>query len=216
MNTTYISYLRVSTGKQAASGLGLESQQSTIQDFIVKNGGELLQEVIEVESGRKDNRPELLKALSLCRKHNATLLLPKLDRLSRSVSFISRLMDSGIRFVVCDMPTASDFTLHIYSAVAQEERRLISERTKNALAAAKARGVRLGENGRILACNNYAAAIDFAESLRPKIEELRTSGHKTCQSLCDELNRLQIPTFRGNNTSWHIPQVHKLLKRLSY
>lgn len=212
--TTYISYLRVSTGKQAASGLGLESQQTIIRDFIAKNGGELLREVIEIESGRKDNRPELQKALSLCRKHNAVLLLPKLDRLSRSVAFVSGLMSSGIKFTLCDMPDATDFTLHIYSAVAQEERRLISERTKNALAAAKARGVKLGANGRILACNNYAAAIDFAEGLRPEIEELRASGYRTCQSLCDELNRLQIPTFRGGSTQWHVPQVHKLLKRL--
>jgi len=215
MTTTYITYLRVSTSKQAVSHLGLDSQQHIVRDFIAKNGGTLLEEVIEVESGKKDNRPELKRALDLCRKHDAILLLPKLDRLSRSVSFISKLMDSGIRFVVCDLPGATDFTLHLYAALGQEERRLISERTKNALTAARARGTQLGANGKVLAQKNHAAAIAYSEGLRPQITALQVEGYRTCQSLCDVLNQRKIPTFRGGETKWHIPQLHRILKRLA-
>lgn len=214
MTTAYIAYLRVSTSKQAASHLGLDSQQQIVRDFAAKNNGTLLHEIIEVESGRRDNRPELKRALDLCKKHDAVLLLPKLDRLSRSVSFISRLMDNKTRFTICDMPNATDFMLHVYSAVAQEERRLISERTKNALKAARARGTELGRNGKTLAARNKEAALQFIHEIRPQINALRASGYHTSQSIANELNKRQIPTFTGGSTKWHQPQVHRLLKRM--
>jgi DNA invertase Pin-like site-specific DNA recombinase len=214
MTTAYIAYLRVSTSKQAASHLGLDSQQRIVRDFVEKSDGALLHEIIEVESGGKDNRPELKRALDLCKKHSAVLLLPKLDRLSRSVSFISRLMDSGIRFVVCDLPGATDFTLHLYAALGQEERRLISERTRNALAAARARGTELGRNGKALAAQNKDAAIRFIREIRPQINAIQAEGHLTSQGIANELNKRQIPTFRGGSTKWHQPQVHRLLKRM--
>ena len=214
MTTTYITYLRVSTSKQAASHLGLDSQQQIVRDYVVQNSGILLHEVVEVESGKKDNRPELKRALDLCKKHNAVLLLPRLDRLSRSVSFISRLMDGGVRFTVCNMPHATDFMLHIYSAVAQEERRLIGERTRNALAAAKARGTVLGANGKALAKHNHEAALAYAEGLRSQIAAIRTEGARTLAQVTDALNSAKIPTYRGGDTRWHIPQTRKLLIRL--
>ena len=124
-------------------------------------------------------------------------------------------MDSGIRFVVCDMPHATDFTLHLYAALGQEERRLISERTKNALAAAKARGTRLGTYGKTLARRNQDAANAYSEQLRPQITAIVLTGATTLAQITNALNKAEIPTFRGGDTKWHIPQVHKLLKRIN-
>ena len=143
----FVAYYRVSTEKQGRSGLGLEAQQAAVQDYL--NGGtwELVGEFIEVESGRKSERPELAKALARCKKDKATLVIARLDRLARNVHFISGLMETKVKFVACDMPEATPFMLHIYAAVAQEEARAVSARTKAALAAAKHRGVRLGVTG---------------------------------------------------------------------
>lgn len=213
MQKRFISYIRVSDPKQEKSGLGLSAQRQTISDYLTAHGGELIEEVQEVQSGGRDNRPELKRALDLCRKHEAVLLLPKLDRLSRRVSFISRLMESNIKFVVADMPNASDFSLHVYAALAQEERRLIGERTRKALAAAKAKGTRLGTYGATLAKHNHDAALTFSMSLRDIINDIRASGHRTTRAVCDELNRRKIATFRGIG-QWHLPATHKLLKRI--
>lgn len=145
MEGRFISYLRVSTTKQGDSGLGIDAQRKAISDYL--NGGKwrLLREVVEVESGKRDdNRPKLNEALQACKRTKATLLIAKLDRLSRNVAFISSLMDSDIEFVACDFPHANKLTVHILAAVAQHEREMISKRTKEALQAAKARGVKLG------------------------------------------------------------------------
>ena len=141
---TFVSYLRVSTREQGRSGLGLEAQRAAVADFL--NGGNwtLAREFVEVESGRKADRPELAKALALCRAIGARLVVAKIDRLARNVHFVSGLMESGVDFVAADMPSINRLTIHVIAAVAEEEARAISKRTKDALAAAKARGTVLG------------------------------------------------------------------------
>jgi DNA invertase Pin-like site-specific DNA recombinase len=138
----YVAYYRVSTDKQGQSGLGLDGQDVTVKNHI--DPEKIYREFTEIESGKKNDRPILKQAIELCKSENATLVIAKLDRLSRNVYFISQLMESGIKFICCDMPTATDFTIHIYSAMAQEERRLISKRTKDALEELQKRGVKLG------------------------------------------------------------------------
>src|SRR5215204_4097354 len=140
----FISYLRVSTDRQGRSGLGLEAQRKAVEDYL--NGGHwrLAAEVVEIESGKRNDRPKLAEALRLCRLHGAVLIIAKLDRLARNVAFISNLMESGVEFTAVDFPQANRLTVHILAAVAEHEREMISQRTKAALAAAKARGKRLG------------------------------------------------------------------------
>jgi DNA invertase Pin-like site-specific DNA recombinase len=159
----YIAYYRVSTKRQARSGLGLDAQKDAIKTFLGSEN-RLLSEFVEAISGRKDNRIELGKALVLAKKTGAAILIAKLDRFSRRVSFIASMMESGVRLVVADMPNASDFQLHIFAALAQEERRMISARTRAALAQAKSRGVSLGKNGKVLAGRNALDADVFAEN----------------------------------------------------
>src|ERR1700744_4357099 len=144
MNGKFVSYLRVSTQRQGKSGLGMEAQREAVASYL--NGGKwtLVQEVVEVESGKRSDRPKLAQALSLCRLHRATLLVAKLDRLARNVAFISALMESGVKFVAVDLPQANELTVHIMAAMAEYEAKAISARTRVALAAAKARGTQLG------------------------------------------------------------------------
>lgn len=153
----YVAYYRVSTAKQGKSGLGLEAQKETVRAFVEKEG-ELIREYVEVQSGRKDNREELWKAIRAAKEQKAKIVIARLDRFSRKVSFISGIMDQGVSLVVAEMPHATEFQLHIFAALAQEERRLISERTKAALAQAKKRGVKLGKNGTNLAYQRRRAA----------------------------------------------------------
>src|SRR5215203_4343370 len=144
----FVTYLRVSTDKQGKSGLGLDAQRKAVEDFL--NGGrwELIDEFVEVESGKRDDRPKLAEAMARCRLHKATLVIAKLDRLSRDAHFLlglqKELQRSGLRFVAADMPEANELTVGIMAVVAQAERKAISQRTKDALAAAKARGKKLG------------------------------------------------------------------------
>ena len=147
----YIAYLRVSTARQGESGLGLDAQRKTVEDFARQHCGVIVAQHVEVESGKRSDRPELAKALAAAKKGRATLLIGKLDRLARNVTFIAGLMDAGIDFVASDQSFASRLTLHILAAVAEEEARRTSEPTKAALAAAKARGVKLGVASR---CRN--------------------------------------------------------------
>jgi DNA invertase Pin-like site-specific DNA recombinase len=139
-----VAYYRVSTAKQGASGLGLEAQQEAVRSYCSTGKWTMVDEVTEIESGKKNDRPALATALALCRVHGATLIIAKLDRLARNVHFISGLMESGVEFTAVDFPQANRLTVHILAAVAEHEAVLISQRTKAALAAAKARGVRLG------------------------------------------------------------------------
>jgi DNA invertase Pin-like site-specific DNA recombinase len=143
-NPKLVAYERVSTARQGKSGLGLEAQRKAIDDYAATKGGTILARFTEVESGRKNDRPELEKALQLARITGATLVIAKLDRLSRNAAFLLTLRDAGVSFVACDMPEANDLTVGIMALVAQQEREAISRRTKEALAAAKARGVKLG------------------------------------------------------------------------
>src|SRR5262249_19254047 len=140
--TAFIAYYRVSTDRQGRSGLGLEAQQAAVRAYLGQAAP--IAEFTEVETGKRNDRPELKEALALCRKRKAKLVIAKLDRLSRNLAFIAALMDSGVEFVAVDNPHATRLTLHILAAVAEHERLMIAERTKAALQAAKARGVRLG------------------------------------------------------------------------
>lgn len=213
MTESYVAYLRVSTDKQGKSGLGLEAQEKAILDFLDTREANLLDQFVEVESGKKSDRPKLIEALAYCKKNKATLLIARLDRLARSVAFISRLMESGVRFVAVDMPGATDFMLHVYAAVAEEERRMISRRTTDALQAAKARGVELGKNGRALAAEHKAGAQEFALRMKPVLEELHAEGHTTVRQLTAALNEKQISSREGGR--WHLASVYRLISRLN-
>ena len=144
MRGKFVSYLRVSTDKQGQTGYGVDAQRAAVASYL--NGGDwqLLGEFVEVESGKRNDRPELEKALAACRKQKAKLVIAKLDRLARNVALIANLMDGKVDFVCCDMPQANRLTIHVLAAVAEHEREMISDRTKAGLAAAKARGVKLG------------------------------------------------------------------------
>lgn len=207
----FVSYHRVSTDKQGASGLGLEAQQEAVAQYL--NGGdwELVGEFVEVESGKRDrNRPKLYEALELCHHEKATLVIAKLDRLARNVHFISGLLEAGVEFVAVDNPHATKFMVHMLAAFAEHERDQISVRTKAALAAAKARGVRLGKNGAVLARQNAAAADNHARRVGADVQRLRRG--RSVRQLVDALNRENVPTSNGG--PWHASTVHRLLKRL--
>jgi DNA invertase Pin-like site-specific DNA recombinase len=214
----FVSYLRVSTDKQGRSGLGLEAQRKLVLDFL--NGGEwtLSEEVIEVESGTHNNRPKLAEAMAHAKRIDATLLIAKQDRLGRSVAFISGLMASGVKFKACDMPNASPFELHIRASLAEEEARLISERTTAALAAAKARGTKLGGyrggpvvDGQLGADATKAAADARAKDLGPMLRAMQAEG-KTLAQIAAELTEKQVQTPRGGR--WSIVSVRNLLLRV--
>jgi DNA invertase Pin-like site-specific DNA recombinase len=165
----YVAYYRVSTERQGKSGLGLAAQKRKIEEFLSTTDN-LMGEFCDIQSCRDDARSELQKALALAKFHDAKIIIARLDRFSRRVSFIANILEQGIGLCCAEMPHASDFQLHIFAALAQEERRLISERTRAALAEAKRRGKILGANGRNLAAKNRKAADDFAATLRSKLD----------------------------------------------
>ncbi len=160
--TDYVAYYRVSTRRQGRSGLGLDAQRDVVSAFVTESD-RIVGEFTEVVSGNAERRDELRRAIWLARSTDARLLIAKLDRFSRRVSFIASIMESGIKLTVAEMPHATDFQLHIFAALAQEERRLISERTRLALQAAKRRGTLLGRNGAALAAANREAANEYAK-----------------------------------------------------
>jgi DNA invertase Pin-like site-specific DNA recombinase len=224
-NGKYVSYLRVSTTKQGVSGLGLEAQREAVTNWL--NGGRwtLVDEVVEVESGKRNDRPELAEALRLCRLHNATLIIAKLDRLARNVNFISNLMESDVEFTAVDFPQANRLTVHILAAVAEHEREMISARTKAAMAALKARGVKLGtrdtmrirqyaDQGRSLGHKvTQKRARKRALDLEPVIEDLKAKGVTSKRGIARALNERGIETIRGG--TWLAPQVARLLATLA-
>lgn len=191
-----VAYMRVSTKNQGKSGLGLEAQRGKIAEFVIAHDGELIAKYIDVESGSKNERMELQKAIAHTKRVKGTLVIAKLDRISRRVSFIANLMESGISFKVAEMGDATEFQLHIYAALAQEERRLISERTKAALVAAKARGVELGKNGKVLAKKNKRTATKFAETIKDNLLSLRSQG-LSFNAIAIELNNQEIQSYAG-------------------
>jgi len=208
----YIAYYRVSTSRQGASGLGLGAQKKAVSDFL-EGRGKLLGEYKEVESGKKSARPQLEAALKQCKRHGATLIIAKLDRLARNVHFVSGLMESKARFIAVDMPEANELVVHIMAAFAEFERKQISERTKAGLAQAKARGVKLGRHGKSLARMNKQSARDRVKELRPVIREIQQSGKRSVRAIADELNSRRITAARGGK--WHPQTVNTLLHRMN-
>ncbi|MCQ4160842.1 recombinase family protein [Roseomonas sp. GC11] len=218
--TDYCSYFRVSTESQGRSGLGLEAQRTAVAAFL-RPSDRIVAEFTEVESGNAVRRPQLDAALALCRRRRATLLVAKLDRLARRVSLISTLMDSDIPFVAADMPEANRLTVHIIAAVAEHERQMISQRTKAALAAAKARGTKLGgdRGWRPSADESAAARAALVEAatrhawlVLPEVERLRAEGRITLAALADGLAEAGVRTPRGGN--WTPTAVRRALLRV--
>jgi DNA invertase Pin-like site-specific DNA recombinase len=217
----FVSYLRVSTERQGRSGLGLEAQRAAVEQYL--NGGQwqLVAEYVEVETGKRSDRPELARALAHCRRAGATLIIAKLDRLARNVAFVANLMESGADFVACDFPQANRLTIHILAAVAEHEAKMISERTRAALAAAKARGVKLGNpNGaaalRAAGKGNRAALATIqtmaqkrAADYRDVLEDL--AGH-SLQAAARALNARGILAPRGG--AWTATAVRRFRERM--
>lgn len=219
-----VAYYRVSTEGQGRSGLGLEAQREAVEALCRQRNWQIVAEFTEVESGKRNDRPELDAALKRAKVTGSRLVIAKLDRLSRNVAFLAALQDSGSKFIAADMPEADEFTVHILAAVAQRERKLISERTKAALAAAKARGIMLGNpNGaqslrrakkgteaalEAVRANAAQRASEYAEI----IDDVRAMGATSLSGVARELNDRGILTPRGGR--WHASSVRNLLERL--
>jgi DNA invertase Pin-like site-specific DNA recombinase len=211
----FVAYYRVSTARQGKSGLGLEAQREAVMRYL--NGGPwtLGGEFTEVESGKRDDRPELQKALAACKKQKAKLIIAKLDRLGRNLAFIATLMQSGVEFVAADNPTANKLTVHILAAMAEHEREQISKRTKDALAAAKRRGTRLGNPNIAAAAKRGVAQIQanarqFAANVRPIIEEIMRAGATSHNAIAGKLTERNVKTARGG--TWTHVQVGAILR----
>ncbi|ACH39999.1 resolvase-like serine recombinase [Citrifermentans bemidjiense Bem] len=216
----FVSYIRVSTAKQGTSGLGLEAQREAIGRFLYEGQCELLQEYREVESGKKADRPELAKALRHCQVTGATLVIAKLDRLSRDPDFLGVLMKAGTDFVACDMPDANKLTIRIMAAFAEHEREAISQRTKLALQAAKARGIVLGRPGNLSKqaadkgrkmgrAAKLAKSAEFVAHVRPLIEAMRPDT--SLRQIAVRLNQDHVKTATGKG-KWTATAVMKILK----
>lgn len=210
MGTKFIAYYRVSTQRQGRSGLGLEAQRELVEHYVDGTNGCVIEHFVEVESGKRSERSKLSEAIKNCRKYNAILLIAKLDRLARRVHFISGLMESGIQFRAADMPNADRFMLHVYAAMAEEEGRRISDRTKQALKAAKARGVQLGTSSVVLARQNREHADSFAQQVGPQISLLKTEG-LSIRKIVERLNSDKVASYGGGN--WHPTSVQRVWTR---
>lgn len=215
----FIAYYRVSTTKQGQSGLGLEAQQRAVRQYLNGGAWELVGEFTEIESGKKDDRPELAAALAACRKHKATLVIAKLDRLARNVAFIANLMEAGTDFVAVDMPEANKLVLHIMAAMAQHEREAISARTKAALAAAKARGKTLGGFRGVTVDQalgtqaNAQKAREWAQGeIGQEIADMKARGWSLWE-IAHHLNDLGVKTRRGGE--WQAVTVKRVLEQQS-
>ncbi len=218
----YVTYYRVSTARQGRSGLGLEAQRAAVEAFMDANGPcEEIASFTEVESGKHNDRPQLRKAIQHCRRHRATLLVAKIDRLSRNAAFLMNLRDAGIRFVAADLPDLNTLTLGIFASMAQYEREQISTRTKAALAAAKARGVKLGnpdphfgscKSAAVANRGNIEAAAAYAATLRHSLADAKAAGHETLRAIAGFLNDAGVPTRRG--CSWTPIAVSRVLAKL--
>lgn len=219
----FVAYLRVSTAKQGRSGLGLEAQRGAVQQFVAGRGGRIIApEFVEVEAGSRNDRPDLDKALKRCRLTGATLVVAKLDRLSRNAAFLMTLRDSGVDFVAADLPEANTMTVGVMAVVAQHEREAISHRTKAALAAARARGRTLG--GFRARAPNIASyqrqgveavrqnAVQAAEERREAIEVLQREG-LSLNAMAARLNADSVRTNRGG--IWTATAVKRTIERLS-
>jgi DNA invertase Pin-like site-specific DNA recombinase len=220
MNGRFVAYYRVSTAKQGRSGLGLQAQRKGVEDYL--NGGSwtLAAEFTEIESGKRDtNRPKLAEAMKLCRMTGATLVIAKIDRLSRDAHFLIGLQKAGVDFVAADMPNANRLTVGIMALLAQEEREMISRRTREALAAAKARGTKLGgwRGGPIQDTKAATAGLQrkaeaFAAEVGPMVVELRGQG-LSLQRIADTMTERGM--FTPRRTKWTATAVLNLLRRVA-
>lgn len=221
----YVSYLRVSTAKQGAEGLGIEAQRATVNAYFnrINHGAQLLEEFLEVESGRGNKRPKLAEALSRCELSGARLIIAKLDRLSRDVHFLTGLEKAGVDFIACDLPDAGRLSVHIMAVVAEHEAERISERTKDALRAAKARGTKLGNpngakhlmgrgNAEAVAVIKANAANDAAK-LKGEVQKIQSEGSTSLTAIASKLN--ERGTLTPRHKKWHPQSVKRLLDRLS-
>jgi DNA invertase Pin-like site-specific DNA recombinase len=212
----FVAYFRVSTDRQGKSGLGLEAQRESVLNYLDGGRWTLIAEFTEIESGKRNDRPELGKALAACKKQKAKLVIAKLDRLSRNLAFIAALMDSGVEFVAVDNPHANKLTIHILAAVAQHEREIISARTSAALQAAKARGKRLG-NPKLAEARQHAEAAKkenadrYSANILPVIREIQASGVKSLRGVARALAARGVATARGG--AWTPVQVAAILQR---
>jgi len=217
MEGQFVAYYRVSTTRQGNSGLGLDAQRQAVDDYL--NGGNwtLLREFTEVETGKGSNaldkRPQLKDAIAFAKKHKAKLIIAKLDRLARNVAFVSALMESKVQFVCADMPEANELTLHIVAAMAQYEGKRISERTREALQAAKRRGVKLGkvENLHRGCKQRQDRAKEFASNLKDTLAAYRLEG-LTQRAMVQRLNQIGVMTSQGYD--WKLMTLQRVLKRL--
>lgn len=220
-----VTYLRVSTARQGDSGLGLEAQRAAIQAFADKRSASIVKEFVEVESGKNNERPQLAAALHMAKVTGSVLVIAKLDRLSRNAAFLLALRDSGVKFIAADMPDANELTVGIMALVAEQERQAISQRTKDALQAAKARGQILGNpngaaalvraaKGNDAAVSTIKAKADaYAADLKPIIQDIAKAGIVSLAGIAKELNARQISTARGGE--WHKATVANLLARIA-
>ena len=211
----FVAYYRVSTARQGQSGLGLDAQQEAVTRYLNGGSWDLIESFTEIETGKGANalamRPQLKAALDYARKHKATLVIAKLDRLSRNVAFIAALMDAKVDFVAVDNPHATRLTLHILAAVAEHEREMISQRTKSALASAKAKGRVLGANGRTLAVRNRAEAVERIAPMAGRLMALRGQG-LSLRRIATTLNDEGVASPGGG--SWHPTNVQRAMERI--
>ncbi|WP_112875522.1 recombinase family protein [Paracoccus endophyticus] len=216
----FVTYLRVSTDRQGRSGLGLEAQRKAVADHVAGKGA-IAAEYVEIESGKRSDRPQLARALVEAERLGAVLLIAKLDRLARNVAFIANLLESGVEIAAADMPEANRFLLHVMAAVAEHEAQAISDRTRAALAAAKARGVALGwsmpkrrdeqqQASRKGAAKNAQKADLHAANVLPVIRQIARSG-ASLRRIADELNTRGIKTVRGG--LWYAGTVRNVMAR---
>jgi DNA invertase Pin-like site-specific DNA recombinase len=216
MKDKFIAYYRVSTNHQGINGLGMSAQRTAVASFL--NGTKPIGEFAEVETGKAKERPQLSAAIALCRKTKATLLIAKLDRLARNAAFLLNLRDSGVDFVCCDMPQADRFTIGLFALLAEKERDDISARTKAGLAAAKRRGIRLGNpqiaktRGRAVAAAKRQADA-FAARLKPIVAQIEKAGMSSLQQIADCLNARGFKTPRGKEFAHQ--SVRNLLQRFA-
>ena len=218
-----VTYLRVSTQKQGQSGLGLEAQRKAVDDYLNGSDWNILEELVEVESGKNSKRPKLLEAIALCKAFGAKLVVAKLDRLSRDAKFLIDLQRSEVDFVAADMPEANKLTIGIMALVAEQEREAISKRTKEALAAAKARGQQLGayRNGVFVGRRGTAQDAEKAREARtalfrtrtldklPTLEVVDPDGTLSTRAIASELNRMSVATVSGKGR-WSSNSVRRL------
>lgn len=227
-NARFVSYLRVSTDRQGRSGLGLEAQRKAVADYLNGGSWELVQEVIEIESGGNNDRPQLQAAIEKCRAYGAKLVVAKIDRLTRDAAFLLNLRDAGIDFVAADMPDANRLTVGIMALVAEQEREAISQRTKAALAAAKARGVQLGAYrdgqfvGRVGTRDDTQRATEgrrnradaFAQGVQTALQDADPDGTASLSAIARCFNKQHVPTPSGDG-QWTAAGVSRLKARLA-